>query len=125
MTEDTTNPEAAKRGAVLKRYAIALVVRAIDLPYLNNDDVPEEFQPGDGVTVGAAFRMLLNAQVIRPYRETIESAGIYGGFRRSTRPENNGHRNPLYTLVNRTVAQEWLRSHGVDLAAYKQEALAL
>jgi hypothetical protein len=105
------------KSETMRSYACALVRVAIEraytvAPYVNNDDVPDCSQPGDKTTVGAAFRMLIAAGVLRPFRTTIEASQIYGGMRPSKRPENNGHRNQLYVLTSVPIAREWLQRQG-------------
>lgn len=99
-------------------YATALLSAALlrrenGIVYFNNDDVPEPHQPMDKTTVGVVFKLLLHESIITPFRGTIEAARIWGGYRRSTRRGNNGHRNQLYTLVNSGLARAWLLRHGV------------
>jgi hypothetical protein len=114
----------------IHRYAVALVLAARRLRaeqhtlHFNNDDVDAAFQPNDGTTVGAAFRMLLSAGVITPWRGTLEAHGIYGGMRRSTRPECNGHRNQLYQLISMDIADAWLRRHGERVPTGPQAEMA-
>jgi hypothetical protein len=110
----------AWKNETVSSYARALLTQAVRLRqggvlFFNNDDVPEEFQPGDGNTVGAVFRMLHTLKIIQPWRGSVESKDIWGGMRRSTRECCNGHRNQLYELTNEGIARAWLERHGVDL----------
>lgn len=110
----------AWKSGVMDAYATALLRSALRLldqgvTYFNNDDVREIDQPNDGTTVGATFKLLTLENVIAPWRTTIERLQIYGGMRRSGRRCCNGHRNQLYCLVNRGIAEEWLRRHGVEV----------
>jgi hypothetical protein len=105
------------KNECIKNYCIALVRAGMErafsaCPYFNNDEVPEPQQPNDKTTVGAAFRMLMTAGVILPFRGTIESKEIFGGMRASTRAGNNRHRNQLYVLTSAPVAAEWLLRQG-------------
>ena len=119
--------KAAWRAPTLNAYATALVESARGLyldqgvSYFNNDDVADEHQPGDKTTVGAAFRMLIAAGVIEAWRGNDEAKGIWGGIRKSTRPECHGHRNQLYRLVSIGLADEWLARHGVKPAKPQRE----
>lgn len=108
------------KSAIFDRYATALLEAARDLhgigrEYFNNDDVAEEFQPGDKTTVGTVFKLLTMEHLITPWRGTIADQDIYGGMRRSTRPGCNGHRNQLYTLGQMELVLAWLQRHGVDI----------
>lgn len=111
----------AWRSQTMRDYAIALVMAAIAradnriMPAVNNDDVPDQYQPNDKTSVGAVFRLLLSAGVLVHWRGTVEAMGIYGGFRSSTRAANNGHRNQLYTLTSVPIAREWLARQGAPL----------
>ena len=100
----------------LVRYVTALLSALLTRPYGNNDDVPDTVQPLDRTTVGAGIRVALDAGCIVPWRGTIEALQIYGGMRRSSRPDCHGHRNPLYQIVA-PVAREWLQRHGVAMPA--------
>jgi hypothetical protein len=99
----------------LVRYVTALLTSLLARPYGNNDDVPDAVQPLDRTTVGAGIRVALDAGCIVPWRGTIEALQIYGGMRRSSRPDCHGHRNPLYQVVA-PVANEWLTRHGVAIS---------
>ena len=106
------------KSAAVDAYTTALLRAAVSLRekgivYFNNDDVAEDFQPLDKTTVGVAFKLLLHEVIITQWRDTIASADIWGGYRRSTRRVNNGHRNQLYSLANRSLARTWLVRHGV------------
>jgi hypothetical protein len=101
----------------IEDFALAVLVtaralRMTGVSYFNNDDVPDGDQPLDRTTVGAAFKMLALANIIAPWRGTIESKEIWGGMRRSSRRCCHGHRNQLYELTNTGIAEEWLRRHG-------------
>jgi hypothetical protein len=114
------------KSPVMDTYVTALLTSALALyhrgtPYFNGDDVPESSQPGDGTTAGAAIRMLTVARIIEPWRGSVESAGIWGGMRRSTRECCNGHRNQLYALTNTGIAIEWLDRHGVRVEPVQGE----
>jgi hypothetical protein len=117
------------RHPVMVAYTRALIARALALleagvVFFNNDDVAEEDQPGDGTTVGSVIRQLLDAHILEPWRGSLPDAGIWGGMRKSSRRECHGHRNQLYTLTNRGLAEAWLRRHGAPVAVH-QEELAL
>jgi hypothetical protein len=99
----------------LAQYVTALLSALLTRPYGNNDDVAEALQPLDKTTVGAGIRVAIDAGCIVPLRASIESAGIFGGMRKSTRPGCNGHRNQLYQVVA-PVAREWLTRHGVAIS---------
>jgi hypothetical protein len=110
----------AWKSPVLDAYVSALLRAALRLLdrgvyYFNNDDVVEADQPNDGTTVGAAFKLLAMEKIIEPWRGNDQERDIYGGYRRSSRKCNNGHRNQLYTLTNRGIAEEWMRRHGQDV----------
>lgn len=107
----------AWKSPVLDAYVSALLRAALRLLdsgtiYFNNDDVGDLDQPGDGTTVGVSFKLLSHENIIEAWRGCDDEQGIYGGIRRSSRRCNNGHRNQLYTLTNRGIAEEWLRRHG-------------
>lgn len=109
----------AWKSPVIDAYVSALLRAAISLrdrgvSFFNNDDVAECDQPNDGTTVGAAFKLLALENIIEPWRLNVPEADIWGGMRRSSRKCNNGHRNQLYALTNRGVAEAWLRRHGVE-----------
>ena len=115
-----TDPALLKlewKSSDMLAYGVALVRAGYDLlrnaqVYFNNDDVPEADQPRDRTTVGATFMALSAAGVICPWRGNDPAAEIYGGIRRSTRPECHSHRNQLWTLTSVAIAEEWLRRHG-------------
>jgi len=106
------------RSPVMDAYARALITSGRTLllfkrvPYFNNDDVPAAFQPNDGTTVGATFKQLQLAGIIEPWRGSVPELQIWGGMRKSTRPENNGHRNQLWALTSIAAADTWLSRHG-------------
>jgi hypothetical protein len=108
----------------LVRYVSALLQVMLARPYGNNDDVPDSVQPLDRTTVGAGIRVALDAGCIVPFRLTIESLNIFGGMRRSSRPECHGHRNPLYQVVA-PVAREWLKRHGVVIAMHSEQQMEM
>jgi len=109
------------------RYATALLLAARKLKqfqridYFNNDDVPDSSQPRDRSTVGAVFKQLQIAKIIEPWRGTVEQQQIWGGLRKSTRKENNGHRNQLWTLCSVALADSWLARNGHTLHAAKPQ----
>ena len=108
------------KGPVIDAYASALLRAALQrrdegVTYFNNDDVPEIDQPRDKTTVGVVFKLLMLESVIEPWRGNVPEHGIWGGMRRSIRKCNNGHRNQLYCLTNRGIAEAWLRRHGVPV----------
>lgn len=110
----------AWKGPIIDAYAAALLraaLRRLDegCSYFNNDDVPEIDQPGDKTTVGVVFKLLMLESVIEPWRGNVPDLGIWGGMRRSGRKCNNGHRNQLYCLTNRGIAEAWLRRHGAPV----------
>jgi hypothetical protein len=120
----------AWKSPILDRYVTgflraALRLQADGIEYFNNDDVPDCYQAGDGTTVGAAVKLLLMEHIIAPWYGTVEAAGIIHGRRRSTRPENHGHKNQLYTLTNLGIAREWLARHGSDVAVEQGELFEL
>ena len=132
MTAQTIEEVVIEKGTwkrePLETFARAVVCRALNLrligvTYFNNDDVADADQPGDKTTVGAAFKLLAIANVIAPYRGTIESLEIWGGIRRSSRPCCHGHRNQLYELTNTGMAEEWLRRHGGAPQPAQQEMM--
>lgn len=94
------------------RYLTALLQALLVRTYGNNDDVPADAQPLDKTTAGAMVRAALASGLIVHYRGSHPELDIYGGIRRSTRPECHGHRNPLYCVVA-PVAREWLERHGI------------
>jgi hypothetical protein len=110
----------AWKSDVLDRYVTSLLRAALRLTdegitHFNNDDVHELDQPNDKTTVGAAFKLMAMENIIEPWRGNIPEREIWGGMRRSSRKCNNGHRNQLYTLTNRGIAETWLRRHGVAI----------
>ena len=116
----------AWKSPVLDKYVSSLLCSALRLDsegisFFNNDDVPELDQPNDGTTVGASFKLLAMENVIEPWRGNIPDREIWGGMRRSSRKCNNGHRNQLYTITNRGIAETWLRRHGVAIAPRQLE----
>lgn len=107
----------AWQEARTQSYAKALLETALRLHirgvhFFNNDDVPESHQPGDGTTVGAVVRLLLNLKLIERTGVNLPEQGIVFGTRRSTREVCNGHANPLYRLTNTGIVLEWLKRHG-------------
>ncbi len=110
----------AWKSEVLDRYVSALLREALHLAgdgitHFNNDDVRDIDQPNDKTTVGAAIKLLAMENIIEPWRGNAPEREIWGGMRRSSRKCNNGHRNQLYTLTNRGIAEAWLRKHGVAI----------
>lgn len=100
-----------------KRYARALLETGVSLflrgtGHFNNDDVKPEFQPLDKTTVGAVVKLLVMAGVIEFAPVHLPEKGVRHGYRKSTRPECNGHRNPVYRLTNTGIALEWLKRNG-------------
>lgn len=89
----------------MRDYAAALLRAALDLDGLafNNDDVPDADQPLDKTTVGAVFRMLAGANVIKCAERT----------RKSSRAGCRGHRNLLWYLTNKAIARAWLKANGL------------
>jgi hypothetical protein len=85
-------------------------------PYFNNDDVRESAQPGDKTTVGAVIRTLLMQKIIERAFVHLPDQGIHYGTRKSSRPECNGHANPVYKLTNTGIAMEWLKRNGGPVA---------
>jgi hypothetical protein len=111
---------------VMEQYAEALLLTAVqhldkDVVFFNNDDVPDVDQPGDKTTVGAVIRQFLTVHLIEPWYGSLAEFEIHGGMRRSSRPECHGHRNQLYTLTSRALAEEWLRRRGRMLVARQEE----
>lgn len=113
----------------LDRYAEGLLTAALKrwdagVVYFNNDDVPTAYQPLDKSTVGCVFKQLQVSHIIEPWRGNIPELGIWGGMRQSTRACCNGHRNPTWTLTSRSLAEEWLRRHGVAVEERQPELFA-
>lgn len=115
----------------VKRYAVGFVKTGIQLgyhgvPFVGSDDVPEEFLP-DGVEspgiAGSAIVMLTHATIIEPYRGTdgFRNPPIISGRRRSTRSSANGRKVNVYKIVNRGLAEAFLRANGAAVEARQRE----
>lgn len=105
------------KNDVITRYVSALLQQARRLHgegivFFNNDDVPDVHQPGDKTTVGAAFKLMIHEDIIEPFRGSVAAQEIWGGYRKSSRKCNNGHKNQLYQLTSTAIADAWLTRHG-------------
>lgn len=114
--------QQAWKHAQIKRYAVAFVKRGLALgdagiPFVGSDDVPEDAIPGGdspGIA-GSAIVMLTNASVIEPFmgHDSFRSPPVVGGRRRSQRPSANGRKVNVYKIVNRGMAEAFLKANGV------------
>ena len=103
--------DAYTRALLRAARRLALIQK---VPFFNNDDVEAQHQPNDGTTVGAVFKLLRHEGIIEAYRGSHPEQDIYGGIRRSTRKENHGHRNQLYSVASMKLLELWLERHGGD-----------
>lgn len=123
--------QQAWKHAQIKRYAVAFVKRGIELgnegmPFVGSDDVPEDAIPGGdspGIA-GSAIVMLTHAGVIEQWNGSIHLFGripIVAGRRRSSRPSANGRKVNVYKIINRGLAEAFLKANGAAVEKRQRE----
>lgn len=128
----TKHPEAVVRvwkPAAMLAFQAAFVTILLDRGRATTDDVPDHERPApsDRQSVpGNALRDLRHANVIA-YADDIHNPadGIFHGRRISKRPDAKGREVRYYRLVNRGIAEAWLRRNAIPVPADGQLRMAL
>lgn len=112
----------------MQSYAVAFVGAGMSL--LNkatlvfaSDDVPESSTPISSGIAGAVISSLSHAGIIEPVGVTME--GVWYPLRRASIRQSRHHAYVnVYRLSSRSVAEEFLRRHGVAAGHIQKELFA-